>query len=58
MTYRELLNILNTMSDDDLDRQAVVYNAADEEYHEVADVDSVTGEVLDEGSPVIVINLE
>ena len=56
MTYRDLLNALDKLTDEQLDCDLSVYVPGIDEYYEAQfDFSSEEGDVLDEGHPIFVI---
>lgn len=58
MTYRELLQELEKMTEEQLDMDVTVYSVCDDEYYEGSLSYVVETDVLDEKHPVITFNSE
>lgn len=56
-TYRELLNALLELSEEELDMTATIHDVEPDTYYPITSTDkTVELDVLDEGHPVIIIN--
>lgn len=58
MTYRELLGVLNELSDDQLDMDVSVYIEDQDEFYPMTKVgitDGLWPDVLDEGRPYLIV---
>ena len=56
-TYRQLLEALQELSQDELDMHATVYDAANEEYYSLNYTDRSEGDdVLDPDHPIMTVN--
>jgi hypothetical protein len=55
MTYRELLDRLEGLSDDELDSDVTVYDYEMDEYFPSTDLTFSVDDVLDDGHPILLI---
>lgn len=56
MTYKELLEFLKTLTDDELEQNVTVYLSSNDEYIPVIETDkTVENDVLDDGHVIITV---